>query len=143
MDTVGYADIAAGKPMAADDLFWIASQSKPITATAFMMLVDEGKVKLDDPVETYLPEFHGQWLAVERDGSHMLLKKPRHPITIREILSHTSGLQFASAVETPTLDLLPLRVGAPPMPCLRSSSSREPSINTPMPASTPRGGSSR
>ena len=112
VDTVGYADIAAGKPMAADALFWIASQSKPITATAFMMLVDEGKVKLDDPVEKYLPEFHGQWLAVEQDRDHMLLKKPRHPITIREILSHTSGLPFASAAERPTLDLLPLRVGA-------------------------------
>ena len=112
VNTVGYADIAAGKPMAADALFWIASQSKPITATAFMMLVDEGKVKLDDPVEKYLPEFHGQWLAVEQDGDHMLLRKPRHPITVREILSHTSGLPFASAAEKPTLDLLPLRVGA-------------------------------
>jgi CubicO group peptidase (beta-lactamase class C family) len=110
--TVGYADIAASKPMAADALFWIASQSKPITATAFMMLVDEGKVKLDDPVEKYLPEFHGQWLAAEHDENHMLLKKPKHPITIREILSHTSGLPFASAAERPTLDLLPLRVGA-------------------------------
>ncbi|MGC8640130.1 MAG: serine hydrolase domain-containing protein [Isosphaeraceae bacterium] len=112
LNAVGHADIAAGKPMTADALFWIASQSKPITATAFMMLVDEGKVKLDDAVEKYLPEFHGQWLAVEQDANHMLLKKPRHPITIREILSHTSGLPFASAAEKPTLDLLPLRVGA-------------------------------
>ena len=112
VDTVGYADIAAGKPMPADALFWIASQSKPITATAFMMLVDEGKVNLDDPVEKYLPEFKGQWLAAEHDADHVLLKKPRHPITVRNILSHTSGLPFKSNAETPTLDLLPLRVGA-------------------------------
>jgi CubicO group peptidase (beta-lactamase class C family) len=48
---VGYGDIAAGKPMTTSTLFWIASQSKPITATALMMLVDEGKVALDDPEE--------------------------------------------------------------------------------------------
>ena len=64
-----------------------------------MMLVDEGKVNLDDPVEKYLPEFKDQWLAVEQDKDHMLLKKPKHPITVRDILSHTSGLPFKSAME--------------------------------------------
>ncbi len=111
-NAVGYADIAAGKPMAADALFWIASQSKPITATAFMMLVDEGKVALDDPVEKHLPEFHHQWLVVEQDSQHQLLKQPKRPISIRDILSHTSGMAFSSAAEQPSLDLLPLRVGA-------------------------------
>src|SRR5271157_2675114 len=111
-NAVGYADIAAGKPMTADALFWIASQSKPITATALMMLVDEGKLALDDPVEKHLPEFHHQRLTVEQDGNHLLLKQPKRPITVRDILSHTSGLPFASAAEQPTLDLLPLRVGA-------------------------------
>jgi CubicO group peptidase (beta-lactamase class C family) len=110
LEAVGYADIAANKPMTTDALFWIASQSKPITSTALMMLVDEGKVHLDDPVEKYLPEFRGQWLAVEHDNDQMLLKRPHHPITVREILSHTSGLPFASAMEQPTLDLLPLMV---------------------------------
>jgi CubicO group peptidase (beta-lactamase class C family) len=111
-NAVGHADIAAGKPMTTDALFWIASQSKPITATALMMLVDEGKLALDDPVEKHLPEFHHQWLAVEQDSNHLLLKQPKRPITIRDILSHTSGLPFASAAEQPTLDLLPLRVGS-------------------------------
>jgi CubicO group peptidase (beta-lactamase class C family) len=109
VETVGHSDIAAGLPMQPDALFWIASQSKPITATALMMLVDEGKVRLDDPVSTYLPEFKGQWLDVEQDQEHMLLKKPEHPINVRNILSHTSGLPFKSALEEPTLDLLPLR----------------------------------
>jgi CubicO group peptidase (beta-lactamase class C family) len=108
VETVGYADIAAKKPMQADNLFWIASQSKPITATALMILVDEGKVKLDDPVEKYLPEFKGLWLATERDAEHVLLKKPGHPITVRNVLSHTSGMPFKSALEEPTLDLFPL-----------------------------------
>ena len=73
-----------------------------------MMLVDEGKVLLDDPVEKYLPEFRGQWLAVVRDDDHQLLKHPAHPIKIREILSHTSGLPFSSSIENPTLDQRPL-----------------------------------
>ena len=110
LEPVGFADIAARTPMRPDTLFWIASQSKPITATALMMLVDEGKVRLDDPVEKYLPEFKDQWLAVEQDKDHILLKKPKHPITVRHILSHTSGMPFKSALEQPTLDRLPLRV---------------------------------
>jgi CubicO group peptidase (beta-lactamase class C family) len=109
VSTVGWADIAAKKPMTKEALFWIASMSKPITATAFMMLVDEGKVSLDDPVEKYLPEFKGQMVVAEKDGEHVLLKKPKHPITVRNVLSHTSGLPFKSAVEHPTLDMLPLR----------------------------------
>jgi len=109
LDAVGYADIAGKKAMGTDALFWIASQSKPITAAAFMMLVDEGKVRLDDPVEKFLPEFKNQWLVEEQDKEHMLLKKPKHPITVRNVLSHTSGLPFASELEKPTLDMLPLR----------------------------------
>jgi CubicO group peptidase (beta-lactamase class C family) len=105
---VGDADIAAGKPMRADTLFWIASQSKPITAAALMMLVDEGKVKLDDPAEKYLPEFKGQWVKAEQDKEHLLLKRPVHPITLRNLLTHTSGLPFSSPIERPTLDLYPL-----------------------------------
>lgn len=105
---VGYADIASKKPMPGDALFWIASQSKPMTASALMMLVDEGKVNVDDPVEKYLPEFKDQWLKAEQDPEHMLLKRPAHPITIKNVLSHTSGLPFTSPLEQPTLDLLPL-----------------------------------
>lgn len=108
VETIGFSDIEADKPMRPDTLFWIASQSKPMTAVVVMMLVDEGKIALDDPVEKYLPEFRGQMVVVEKDADHLLLKKPAHPITIREILSHMSGLPFKSAVEAPTLDSLPL-----------------------------------
>ena len=104
VETVGFSDIAAKKPMTKDALFWIASMSKPITATAFMILVDEGKVSIDDPVEKYLPEFKGQQVA----GTDGKLKTPVHPITVRNVLSHTSGLPFKSPMETPTLDLFPL-----------------------------------
>ncbi len=108
LEAVGYMDISRKRPMRTDDLFWIASQSKPITATALMMLVDEGKVNVDDPVEKYLPEFKGQWVKAEQDSEHVLLKRPVHPITVRDVLSHTSGLPFSSPLEKPTLDLLPL-----------------------------------
>lgn len=107
IEAIGWADIKAQKPMKTDSLFWIASQSKPITAAALMMLVDEGKVNLDDPVEKYLPEFHGQMVAAERNEDHVLLRRPVHPITVRNILTHTSGLPFSSALEGP-LDRFPL-----------------------------------
>lgn len=107
-EAVGWADIAGQKPMQPDSMFWIASQSKPITAAALMMLVDEGKVNVDDPVEKYLPEFAGQMVVVEKDAEHALLRRPCHPITVKNVLSHTSGLPFKSALEEPTLDLFPL-----------------------------------
>ncbi|MBN2295783.1 MAG: beta-lactamase family protein [Pirellulales bacterium] len=109
-EAAGWADIGEKKPMLTDSIFWIASQSKPITAAALMMLVDEGKVDLDDVVEKYLPEFRGQMVVVERDADHVLLRRPKHPITVRNVLSHTSGLPFKSALESPTLDLFPLAV---------------------------------
>ncbi len=109
LEAVGFADVAAKKPMPTDALFWIASQSKPITAAALMILVDEGKVKLDDPVHKYLPELNDLWLAVEKDRDHVLLKKPKRAPTVRHVLSHTSGMPFRSAMEQPTLDRLTLQ----------------------------------
>ncbi len=61
-----------------------------------MTLVDEGKVSLDDPVKKYLPEFADVWVAVERDAKHVLLERPKREITVRHVLSHTSGLPFRS-----------------------------------------------
>jgi CubicO group peptidase (beta-lactamase class C family) len=112
IEAVGYADTAKSVPLRADAVFWIASQSKPITATALMMLVDEGKVKLDDPVARYVQAFREVWLGAERAKDRLVLKRPGHAITVREILSHTSGLPFRSALEEPTLDRLPLWAAA-------------------------------
>ncbi|MEO6787930.1 MAG: serine hydrolase domain-containing protein [Chthoniobacteraceae bacterium] len=92
VEAAGFSSLANRTPMREDAVFWIASMSKSLTATALMMLVDEGKVSLDDPVEKYLPEFKGQ--QVEETGIEM--HPPRHPITVREIMSHTSGLVLAS-----------------------------------------------
>jgi CubicO group peptidase (beta-lactamase class C family) len=81
---VGVSDVATGRKMRTDDLFWIASMSKPITAVGVAILVDEGKVSFDDPVEKFIPEFAGVKLA---SGG-----KPARPIAIRDVLTHTSGL---------------------------------------------------
>ncbi len=83
LSAVGKADIEANKPMTRDAMFAIASMTKPITATALMILVEEGKVDLDDPVSKYIPEFAN----VKLDGN-----KLEKPITLRQVLTHTSGL---------------------------------------------------
>ncbi len=104
IETVGYSDLATKKPMKADDVFWIASMSKPITCAAFMMLVDEGKVNLDYPVEKYLPEFKN----IKVLATNGVLVEPNHPIKIREILSHTSGMGFLNATDKMKIDSVPL-----------------------------------
>ena len=67
--------------MRSDTLFRIASMTKPITAIGIMILVDEGKLAVDDPVEKHLPEFRGQMLVAEQSGDTITLKKPSRPIT--------------------------------------------------------------
>ena len=89
---VGLRDIAAGDPMRPDTLFRIASMTKPITSLGLMLLLEEGKLAVDDPVEKHLPEFRGQWLVSERTGASLKLKRPARKITLRDLLTHTSGL---------------------------------------------------
>ncbi len=108
LETVGYADLEAKKPMTKNSLFWIASMTKAMTCTAMMMLVDEGKASVDDPVEKYLPEFKGQMYVAEKDEAHVLLKKPPHPFTIRQLMSHTSGLGISAPMDHPSYDMVPL-----------------------------------
>ncbi len=101
LGAVGQADLAAGKPMSTDAMFWIASMTKPITGAAIMMLQDDGKLTIDDPVGKYIPELAALKTA---DG------KPA-TVTIRHLLTHTSGLAEASQekmVAAKTLaDLIP------------------------------------
>lgn len=92
LDAVGYADLATRQPMKTDDLFWIASMTKPITATAVLMLQDEGKLSVDDPVEKYLAEFKNLWLIEEKTTNRVVSVPAPRPITLRDLLTHTSGL---------------------------------------------------
>jgi CubicO group peptidase (beta-lactamase class C family) len=92
IDTLGWSDLAAKKPMRPDAMFWVASMTKPVTCTALMMLVDEGKVEVDAPVEKYLPEFKGQLFIAERSPDRQVLRKPARPVLVRDLMSHTSGI---------------------------------------------------
>ena len=106
-ETHGFADVATKRPMTADTMFNIMSMTKPVTATAILMLQDEGKLSVADPVAKYLPEFAA-------------LKTPSGQpanLTLAQILTHTSGLGEASgpaAQSAKTLaDLVPLWLAAP------------------------------
>ncbi|HSR39864.1 MAG TPA: serine hydrolase domain-containing protein, partial [Phnomibacter sp.] len=85
------------KPSQKDDIFRIASQTKAITSTAIMLLFEEGKLLLDDPVSKYIPAFAGQQVIDkfnEADTTFTTVKAKRG-ITIRDLLTHTSGLGYA------------------------------------------------
>jgi len=107
LEGTGFADIATQKPMTPDTLFWIASMTKPVTGVAILMLQDDGKLNVNDPVAKYLPEFAN-------------LKTPSGKpanLTIVQILTHTSGLGEAggpAAQQAKTLaDLVPIWLAAP------------------------------
>ena len=93
LDAVGYQDLEKKKPMRTDSIFQIMSMTKPVTAVGIMMLMEEGRLALSDPVEKHLPEFRGLWVIESRDGNRArTLRRPARPITIRDLLTHTSGM---------------------------------------------------
>ena len=92
IDAVGMQDVESGKPMRPDTIFQIMSMTKPVTGVAIMMLAEEGRLRLNDPVEKHLPEFRGQQVIESRTDSTRTLRKPSRPITIRDLMTHTSGL---------------------------------------------------
>ncbi len=91
--TVGVQDLASSAPMTERTLFRIYSMTKPVTAVAVMMLHEQGKFGLDDPVSRYLPEF--STVVVRVDGGAP--RPPSRPITIRDLLLHTSGLEHRTS----------------------------------------------
>ena len=108
----GLMDLDSRKAMSKDSLFWMASMSKPITGTAILMLMEEGKLRLTDPVSKFIPEFRGMKVAVleERTGPAAGAPAPSTPqfytvpasreITIRDLLSHVSGLVSGGPAST-------------------------------------------
>jgi CubicO group peptidase (beta-lactamase class C family) len=91
-EAVGWRDREARAPMPKDALFRIASMTKPITAVAVMILVDEGKLHPDDDVAKYLPEFSRSMVLVEQSPQRVVLRPPQRPIKVRDLLTHTAGL---------------------------------------------------
>jgi CubicO group peptidase (beta-lactamase class C family) len=110
---LGYADVEAKKPISEDNTFWIASMTKMFAGASIMMLVDEGKVSLDDAVTKFIPQLNKWMVVVEKDPSHVLLKPPVRPVTIRHVLSHTSGLASMSELQQVSgADRTPLKARA-------------------------------
>jgi CubicO group peptidase (beta-lactamase class C family) len=115
-DAQGMRNIETKTAMAKDDIFRLASMSKPVTGAAVMMLIEEGKLRLGDPVSRFIPEFRNPKVAVERSGrrggangapAYDVISAQRE-ITIRDLLTHTSGLvsgglgAAAAPMRTPT-----------------------------------------
>ena len=100
----GMADREAARPIRRDTIFRIYSMTKPVTTAAVMILVDEGKLRLDDPVTKYIPEFASLRVYKGADGDRMLTE-PASPITIENLLTHTAGFSYAFQPATPVAAL--------------------------------------
>lgn len=105
-DAVGMADIEAKHPMRKDTIFQIMSMTKPVTAIGIMMLAEEGKLALRDPVERYLPEFRNMRVTANTGPDNARLAIPNHAITIRDLLTHTAGIPDAAPASIPDYEQL-------------------------------------
>ncbi len=93
-DVYGKADIEAGTPLRADSLFRMYSMTKPITSAALLMLYEEGRFQLDDPLEKYFPEFKDLKVYVSGSGDRIQLEPPKRKPTVRDIFRHTAGFSY-------------------------------------------------
>lgn len=99
----GVRDVATKRPMTPDTLFALHSMTKPITSVAAMMLVDAGKMALDDPIAKYIPSFGGAQVGVtlkDKNGKPLLTRVPaKRPPDIADLLRHTSGITYEYTVD--------------------------------------------
>jgi CubicO group peptidase (beta-lactamase class C family) len=102
----GMADIEHGTPLAPDTIHHIYSMSKPITAVALLMLMEEGVFHLDQPAADFLPEMAGMQVIASMDGDRPVLVPLARPISIRHLFTHTSGICYPAAGGTPAERLL-------------------------------------
>lgn len=108
-EAVGFADLESRETMRTDTIFQVQSMTKSVTATAIMMLIEDGRLRLTDPVRLYLPAFQDLSVIVnETAAGDPELEKPQRPITIRDLLMHTSGMRhghhsYATAPDLSTL----------------------------------------
>src|SRR5271154_1608049 len=100
-DAAGKRDIAANAPMQKDSIFRIYSMSKPITGLAMMMLFEEGKWQLNDPVAKYIPEFAGLKVYATDANNNIVMKDQVHQVTMRELMSHSGGFTYGFFSNTP------------------------------------------
>jgi CubicO group peptidase (beta-lactamase class C family) len=97
-DNYGMADIAAGRPMTDDTYFYVYSMTKPITSVALLMLYEEGKFQLTDPIARYLPELADLKLySGEGANGSMVLTEPTRQPTVQDVFRHTAGFLYGPA----------------------------------------------
>lgn len=100
-ETCGKMDLAANKPMAADTIFRIYSMTKPLTSTAIMMLYEEGRFQLDDPISRFLPMFGKMRVFAGGTPEDYETVPAKREITFKDLLTHTSGLTYGFMEATP------------------------------------------
>ncbi len=93
-ETYGSMDREAKKPMQADTIFRMYSMTKPVTGTAIMILYEEGKIALSDPISKYLPEFANMKVHKGMQDGKVVTRPANKPITIKHLLTHTSGITY-------------------------------------------------
>ncbi len=101
LDHCGQRDLEAGAAMTPDTVFRIYSMTKPVTTVAALMLYEEGRFQLDDPIERYLPEFAAPRVYVGGEGEAVETVRAETPITVRQLMTHTAGLTYGFLGETP------------------------------------------
>ncbi|HEX5170589.1 MAG TPA: serine hydrolase domain-containing protein [Cyclobacteriaceae bacterium] len=97
-EAFGYRDIASKSPMTRDAIFRIASQSKALISVGIMILQEEGKLLIGDPLSKYIPEFKSTTVAVLKDGGGYEVVPARREITLRDLLTHTAGIGYGEGV---------------------------------------------
>ena len=109
LESFGVKDAESRRPMTDDSIFRLYSMSKPVTSVAAMMLVDDGKISLDDPLSKFIPVFAGTKVAVEKhdeNGKVVLATEPAaRPITILDLLRQTSGITYGFYGDSPVRQL--------------------------------------
>lgn len=100
-DVLGYQDVESRQPMRRESLFRIASMTKPITSVAAMMLIEEGRLLLDDPISRWMPEFDNPRVLRDPNGPLDDVYPAPRSITVRDLLLHRSGLAYPVTAQGP------------------------------------------
>ncbi len=115
-EALGTMDKAQGKAMQPDAMFRIASMSKPITSVAVMMLYEEGRFLLTEPVSKYIPEFEDPQVVTRDPNSGEVVRVPaKREVTIRHLLNHTAGLTYAAGLHRPIYQEAGIPMGLEPV----------------------------